>query len=100
MRIAVPRESAESEGRVALVPDGVARLVKAGHEVAVETGAGAAAGFLDAQYERAGAAVGSRADTWRGAQIVVKVLRPAPDEVGLLEPGAVLVIPLVAPPAR
>jgi NAD(P) transhydrogenase subunit alpha len=96
MRIAVPREASESEGRVALVPDGVARLVKAGHEVAVETGAGAAAGFLDAQYERAGATIGSRDDTWRGAQIVVKVLRPAADEVGLLEPGAVLVA-LLAP---
>ena len=98
MRIAVPRESAESERRVALVPDGVARLVKAGHEVAVETGAGAEAGFLDAHYERAGATIASRADTWRGAQIVVKVRRPAADEVGLLEPGAVLVA-LLAPSA-
>ena len=47
MRIAVPRETAPGERRVGLVPDGVARLVKAGHSVTVETGAGAAAGIPD-----------------------------------------------------
>ena len=49
MRIAVPRE-AEGERRVALVPDSITRLRKAGHEVVVERGAGEAAGFPDAAY--------------------------------------------------
>jgi H+-translocating NAD(P) transhydrogenase subunit alpha len=96
MRIAVPRETARLERRVALVPDGVTRLVKAGHEVAVESGAGESAGFADELYVRAGAAVGSRAATFGGAQVVVKVQRPAPDEVDLLEPGSTL-IALMAP---
>ncbi|MFL5273073.1 MAG: NAD(P)(+) transhydrogenase (Re/Si-specific) subunit alpha, partial [Anaeromyxobacteraceae bacterium] len=55
MRIGVPRETASHERRVALVPDTVKRLVKSGHELVVERGAGAAAGFPDAQYEGAGA---------------------------------------------
>ena len=65
MRIAVPRETTPGERRVALVPENVTRLVKQQHEVAVERGAGAAAGFLDAAYEAAGAAV---ADGRRGAR--------------------------------
>ena len=47
MRIAVPKETTPRETRVALVPETVGRLVKAGQQVVVETGAGAAAGFTD-----------------------------------------------------
>ena len=97
MRIAVPKEVARQERRVALVPDGVARLAKAGHEVLVEAGAGESAGFPDELYARAGATVGSRAATFGGAQVIVKVQRPAPEEADLLEPGATLVA-LMAPP--
>ena len=96
MRIAVPKEVARHERRVALVPDGVAKLAKAGHEVVVEAGAGESAGFPDELYARAGATVGSRAATFGGAQVVVKVQRPAPEEADLLEPGATLVA-LMAP---
>ena len=91
MRIAVPKEVARHERRVALVPDGVAKLAKAGHEVLVEAGAGESAGFPDELYARAGATVGSRAATFGGAQVIVKVQRPAPEEADLLEPGATLV---------
>ncbi len=55
MRIGVPKETAEGERRVALVPEVVAKLVEAGHEVVVERGAGSAASFEDAAYEEAGA---------------------------------------------
>ena len=54
MRIGVLRETAAGERRVALVPDAVTKLVAAGHAVVVERGAGVAAGFPDALYERAG----------------------------------------------
>jgi NAD(P) transhydrogenase subunit alpha len=57
MRVAVIRESAPGERRVALVPDNVARLVKGGHAVQVEAGAGVAAGFTDAAYAAVGATV-------------------------------------------
>jgi NAD(P) transhydrogenase subunit alpha len=55
MRIAVPRETAQGERRVALVPGSVARLVKAGHDVRIEAGAGIAAGHGDEAYLAAGA---------------------------------------------
>ena len=53
VRIAVPRESAAGERRVALVPDAVAKLAAAGFEVALERGAGLEAGFTDEAYARA-----------------------------------------------
>ena len=76
MKIGVPREVASGERRVSLVPESVARLVKSGVEVAVERGAGVAANFPDALYEKAGATFG---DPWN-ANVVVKVQKPTPDE--------------------
>ena len=90
MRIGVPRETAAHERRVALVPDTVVRLKKGGHEVVVERGAGTAAGFPDAQYEAAGARLGDAAEAF-GADLVLKVQRPSPDEAGRLREGAILV---------
>src|SRR4051794_19214316 len=57
MKVGIPRETGVGERRVALVPDGVRRLVEAGVEVLVEQGAGAEAGILDPDYEGAGATV-------------------------------------------
>lgn len=90
MRIAVARESAAEERRVALVPDGVRRLVKAGHEVTVAAGAGIAAGLPDADYAAAGATIddGSGAAT---ADIVVRVRAPDGAEVDRLRAGSVLI---------
>jgi proton-translocating NAD(P)+ transhydrogenase subunit alpha len=95
MRIGVPRETASHERRVALVPDTVKRLAKAGHELVVERGAGAAAGFPDAQYEGAGARLADAAAAL-GAELVLKVQRPSLDEVPRFAAGAVLVA-LLAP---
>jgi len=92
MRIAVPRETAPDERRVGLVPDGVAKLVKAGHTVTVERGAGVAAGAPDAAYEKAGAMLAdSFATTVSAADVVAKVQRPSTDEIGLLPEGSVLI---------
>ena len=57
MRIGVPQETAPREQRVALVPESCKKLIQAGYEVAVEAGAGEAAGYPDAAYREAGAAV-------------------------------------------
>lgn len=74
MKIAVPKESFPGENRVALVPSVVARLVKAGHDVLVETGAGAAAGFPDQGYLSKGAAVRTgREEVFSEADVVVQV---------------------------
>ena len=98
MKIAVPKEIAAHERRVALIPDSVGRLVKAGHEVFVETGAGANANFLDDAYRAAGATVVPDAATVYGSgEIVLKVQKPQVNpalgkhEVDLLRPGTVLI---------
>jgi H+-translocating NAD(P) transhydrogenase subunit alpha len=75
MIVGVPREIFPGERRVALVPGVIPSLAKAGLEVVIETGAGVAAGYSDADYEGKGAkVVSSRGDVFSGADIVVQVL--------------------------
>ena len=92
MKIAVPKEIAPDERRVALVPDAVAPLIKAGQEIFVQAGAGVGAFFSDAQYEKAGAKIVADAASLCGqADVIVKVQKPTPDEVDLMREGAVLI---------
>ena len=80
LSVGVPKESASMEKRVGQTPESVAKLVKEGITVKVEAGAGAAADFSDAAYEKAGASVVSRDEAW-GASLVTKVpslLLPSP----------------------
>jgi len=91
MRIAVPQESAAGERRVALVPDTVGRLVKAGRTVVVQHDAGRAAGFPDADYEAKGATVAADfAATVKDADVVLKVQRPSLGEIAAIKAGAIL----------
>ena len=91
MRVGVPRETAEGERRVALVPDSVRALADHdGVDVAVEDGAGDGSGHPDAEYSEAGANVGSGDDAW-GADVVVAVATPTVEQIGRLRPGQVLV---------
>lgn len=83
MKIGVPKESKPEEHRVALTPEGVQALVAAGHLVLVEYGAGAGAGFLDHQYQSAGARLVSTGEAW-GCELVLKVKEPQPFEYGFL----------------
>lgn len=97
MRIAVPRETAAGERRVALSPEHVRRLVRQGHAVAVERGAGGAAYLPDEAYAAAGASLADgHAATAAGAELVARVRAPAVREVDELPPGA-LVVGLLAP---
>src|ERR1700716_431640 len=92
MKIAVPKERAAGERRVALVPDGVARFVKAGITVAIERDAGVEAGFVDQAYEKAGATVVADRGVLLGdADVVARVGRPTDEELTGLKRGAVLV---------
>jgi NAD(P) transhydrogenase subunit alpha len=92
MKIGVPKETAEGERRVALVPDSVRALRgKAdGVSVTIEAGAGNAAGHPDSQYEEAGAAIGSRADAL-DSDLILGVAVPTVEEIGALEKGTTLV---------
>ncbi len=106
MIVGIPREIAEGERRVALVPDAVRALASESVQVWVESGAGSGAGFDDAAYETAGAHVEERADAVFGrADVILKVQPPGerPDgghEVDAIRSGAVLISflrPLDAP---
>jgi NAD(P) transhydrogenase subunit alpha len=97
VKIGVPREIAEGEERVGLVPETVGRLVKEGFEVLVETGAGRDYN-LDENYEEAGATVVEDAGKVYGeADLVVKVASPTEEEVGLMREGQILVCFLNGP---
>jgi NAD(P) transhydrogenase subunit alpha len=105
MKIAVVRERVPGERRVALVPETVGKLVKAGIEVAVERGAGDAAFFPDDAYLAAGAAIGDDPARLLGeADLVLKVQPPsadapgAPGEIAAMRPGSMLLGSLL--PAR
>lgn len=97
MKIAVAKEIEVCERRVSLIPDIVAKLVKQGLEVLVETGAGEKAFFTDADYEAAGAKIVSdSAQLWSEADILLKVSPPQDredgrSEIDLLKPGSVLI---------
>lgn len=95
MILGLPKETAAGERRVALIPESVGRLVKAGVSVRVERGAGLAAGFPDAAYEAAGASLSDAASAF-AADLVCKVQKPSPAEAKLMTKGA-HVISLLAP---
>ncbi len=91
MIIGVPKEIKEQEARVALPPSAAYQLIKRGHEVVVEAGAGVGSGFSDAEYATAGARlVPSHEEVFARAELVVKVKEPLPAEYGLLRPGQLL----------
>jgi NAD(P) transhydrogenase subunit alpha len=96
MRIAVPKETAPGERRVALVPESCKKLIQAGYDVALESGAGDAAGFAEAAYRDVGAATESDAAALLGsADLILKVTAPAiapgRDETAWMRPGAIYV---------
>ncbi|MET1755670.1 NAD(P) transhydrogenase subunit alpha [Novosphingobium sp. RD2P27] len=87
-RIAVLRERAPGETRVAATPETVRKLIALGAEVRVETGAGVSASIADADYQTAGAMIGSAAEVLGGAQIVLGVQGPGPALLQGVAPGA------------
>lgn len=85
--IGVPKESAHGERMVALVPEVVARLTKAGATVLVEKNAGVLSFFSDSDFEGVGAQIASKEAAF-GADIVVKVKPPTDEEIALMKEGA------------
>jgi alanine dehydrogenase len=90
LRIGVPKEIKADEYRVALTPAGALELVKRGHEVLVETGAGVGSAFADEAYERVGARMASGADVWGGSDLLLKVKEPVEVEYERLREGMTL----------
>jgi len=91
MRIGVPKEVKDHESRVGIVPAGVKALADAGHQVMVETRAGDLSSMPDSEFKQAGAEiVGTAAEVWGRAEMVVKVKEPIEQEFGLLRDGLLL----------
>jgi alanine dehydrogenase len=85
MNIGIPREVKTLEGRVGLVPAAVAELVKHGHTLLVEQGAGVPSGYTDEEYRAAGASIASTAsELYGGAEMILKVKEPQPQELEML----------------
>ncbi|HYV17149.1 MAG TPA: Re/Si-specific NAD(P)(+) transhydrogenase subunit alpha [Conexibacter sp.] len=91
MKIGVPKETAEGERRVALVPEVVKKLSDAGHAVLVQRGAGAEAMIPDAQFEAAGAEIADDLAALWQSDVVVKVAPPSAEEVVRLGKDSVLI---------
>lgn len=92
MKIAIPRERRSHETRVAASPETVKKLVRLGCEVVVEKGAGTAASFTDEAFKEAGAKTAKdAASAYKGADVILKVLRPEPAEAKLMPSGAVFI---------
>ena len=91
MIIGVPKEIKDHESRVGIVPAGVKALHDAGHEVIVQSGAGDLSSMPDSEYKEAGAKiVGTAAEVWDRAEMVVKVKEPQESELGFLRDGLLL----------
>jgi alanine dehydrogenase len=84
MKIGIPKEIKDHEGRVALTPAGAASLSRLGHQVCVQQGAGLGSGFSDEDYLAAGARICQLEEAW-GADLVVKVKEPLESEYGYLK---------------
>ncbi|MDA1278946.1 MAG: Re/Si-specific NAD(P)(+) transhydrogenase subunit alpha [Chloroflexi bacterium] len=91
MKIGAPRESNPNERRVALVPETVERLVKAGHEIVIQENAGVAAGFTDSAYALAGATIAPEGTVAGSVEVFVHVQTPTPDEIAALKKGTVVI---------
>jgi alanine dehydrogenase len=91
MIIGIPAEVKRHEYRVSLVPAGVEELKQAGHQVLVEATAGIGSGIEDEDYRQAGAEIlGSAAEVFARAEMIVKVKEPQSDELSMIRPGQII----------
>jgi alanine dehydrogenase len=91
MRIGIPAEIKKDENRVALPPNGLGELVRHGHTVYVQAGAGKGSSFSDADYVAAGATIqATAADTWNNADMVIKVKEPQANEYDFMRDDLIL----------
>lgn len=90
MQIGIPSEIKNNENRVAITPAGVIQLVKAGHKVVVQKGAGNGSGFTDEEYALAGALITDSQEQVWSAEMVIKVKEPIASEYSYFRKGLVL----------
>ena len=92
MKLTILKETASGEARVAATPESIKKLSGLGHSITVETGAGQAAGFMDAAYEAEGATIAASADAaQQGADLIMRVRGPSVEEANALPEGAAVI---------
>jgi NAD(P) transhydrogenase subunit alpha len=92
MRVGIIKETLDGERRIAAVPETVSKMTKAGTEVVVESGAGAASFISDSEFEQAGAAVSqSKDEILSTAEVILKVNKPTVAEIEKMKEGAIVV---------
>ena len=100
MKVGIPSETKSDEYRVSMTPAGVRELTERGHDVLIQSGAGAASGFPDLHYAAQGATIAPDARAvFAGAELIVKVKEPLDPEVAMLRPGQILFTYLHLAPA-
>ena len=95
--IGIPKEISFQENRIALVPSAVRALVRAGHRVIIEQGAGEKAQFSDFEYSEAGAELAYQAEEVYKAGLILKVAPPTLEEIELMQPDQILISPIHLP---
>ena len=91
MRVSIPTEIKEDENRVAVTPSGVAAFKLRGHDVVIQSRAGAGSAVHDEAYEAAGTTVvASAAEVWERSEIILKVKDPIDGEFAMMHPGQVI----------
>jgi len=90
--IAIPKETAEREKRVALIPDTITKLVEKGHEIWIESDAGKASSYLDEAYQSAGAEIiTDRAKIFADSDILISIQTPPKEDLGKMKPESILI---------
>ncbi len=90
MQIGIPKETHPGEQRAVVIPSDVARFIKLGATVVIESGLGAGIRATDAEYEKAGATVTTdRAGLYSGSNLILRLRKPDPADVALLHPGCI-----------
>src|SRR5437879_4282876 len=91
MIVGVPKETKTHEYRVAMIPAGVEELVRAGHKVLIQAGAGQGSGITDEQYASQGAEIVPDTEAiWKRTDLIVKVKEPLPEEWPLMRAGQIV----------
>ncbi len=90
MRIAIPKETHPGENRIPITPDHAKKLCKMGADLVIEAGMGVGAGYTDSEFTDAGATVSQdRAELFRSADLLLRLRKPEPEEIGLMQRGAI-----------
>ena len=95
--IGIPKEEHNDENRIPLIPNSIRTLVGYGHHVIIEKGAGVKSNYTDHDYSESGADMEASKERVYKSQVIVKASPPSLDEIALIQPGCILISPIILP---